>query len=196
MNTPLIILAAGGSRRLGHPKQLLEFMGTSLIGHTINTCLDSGVGEVHLILGAYFEEVYAHVQDYPVQIHRFENWSVGMGSTIAFASQLFNPSQVDGLVFCMGDQLHLEASILKSIQKGIVERKAIIIRSQYDKGFGPPTYFDKTFFPELANLSGEEGAKPLIKKHLDKVYTIDFPLGMIDVDTPDDLDYLRGNYRG
>ena len=190
MNTPIVILAAGASRRLGQAKQLLAFKDSNLLGHTINVCLESGVGEVHVILGAYYKGIYKEIEHFPVQVHEFENWSVGMGASIAFATQLFKDTKVDGLIFCVGDQVHLEASILKNIQKEIKEKSALIIRSQYQKGFGPPTYFDKRFFSELMDLNGEEGAKTLIKKHIEKVSTLDFPLGMIDVDTPEDLEHL------
>ena len=56
---------------------------------------------------------------------------------------------------------------------------------------GTPVLFDKKYFTPLSLLQGSQGAKKLVQQFIDDSATVDFPLGAIDIDTPDDYSQLR-----
>ena len=124
--------------------------------------------------------------DYQISINKF--WKKGIGESIAFGMrEIMQKGNYEGLIISVADQPFLTADILKKLEKKIIDRK-IIIKSKYEKGSGPPVYFSKHFFEEIMKLTGDEGAKKLIKKYGDKVVHIDFFKGNIDVDREEDLE--------
>jgi molybdenum cofactor cytidylyltransferase len=62
--------------------------------------------------------------------------------------------------------------------------------SQYEQGAGPPSFFDVSFLPELCKLQGAQGAKPIVSKYENQLSYCSFPLGHLDIDTPEDLKRL------
>jgi molybdenum cofactor cytidylyltransferase len=77
-----IILAAGASKRLGTPKQLIPHNNSTLIGHTIQCTLDSKCDETVVVLGANATLIQKKISNFPVNIVRNQNWKMGMGYTI------------------------------------------------------------------------------------------------------------------
>jgi molybdenum cofactor cytidylyltransferase len=66
-----------------------------------------------------------------------------------------------------------------------------IIASEYSGTLGVPALFNRTLFSELMALKSTEGAKKLIKKHIHEVFSVPFPEGAIDIDTPKDYERLQ-----
>lgn len=189
MNIALIILAAGDSSRLGQPKQLLLRGDQSMIEYMVSECTQSELGPVYVVTGKYHMEISNQIVNTKILYN--ENWQEGMSSSIAFAISNIDLGLVDGAIIILSDQVHFEKNILAEITRIVRTNKYKIINCQYDKGLGPPTYFDKTLFVELANLKGENGAKEIVKKYITDCVSIDFPNGGIDLDTEEDLDILR-----
>jgi len=187
MTFAILIIAAGSSSRLGQPKQLLPFKDGNLLSHTIKVCLESEIGTVHLILGANNEAILKETDTSKCQVHFNPNWKNGMGSSIAFGIQQIK-EDIDGVIITMADQPFLKKEQLKQL---IEKPTSQIVISKYEEGKGPPTYFSKAYFEELSNLSGDDGAKAVIKKHQSIVQFVSFPKGNIDIDTKADLKYLK-----
>jgi len=104
-NIPNLLLAAGASRRMGTPKQLLPWRGKTLIEHQIETLLKTDQ-EVYVVLGAHAERILPVLKPYPVNPIIFEQWSLGMGNTIAFSVAYLIKKQgsMDGILIALTDQ--------------------------------------------------------------------------------------------
>ena len=82
-NVPHLLLAAGGSRRMGQPKQLLRWGNQTLIEHQIDIRLQTGQ-PVAIVLGAYSDLILPVIEPLPVTIFINNEWANGMGNSIAF----------------------------------------------------------------------------------------------------------------
>lgn len=186
----ILLLAAGKSSRLGQTKQLLDYKGRKLIQHTLSICLESKIGPVMVVTGAFYQKVESAIKDFDCQVIRNEHWQKGMGSSVSAGVRSVIEDGLDAVVLVLVDQIHLQAKHLHQLKDKFVKDASSIILSQYDDGQGPPSLFASQHFDALAVLDGEAGAKPIVKKNKDKVAYIDFPQGHIDIDRPEDLDRL------
>jgi len=191
MNIHVLIMAAGGSLRLGQPKQLLSYKGGSLLGHTVKECLSANIGEVIICLGAHAEKINAELNLDTFQVLVHHGWERGLGSSIAYTLAHIDSAFLDGIIIVLADQPYFSAKILEGIVETAKSQKLIICSSKYAEGQGPPVYFHKSLFSELLKCEGDEGAKALVKKYKELVQYISFPKGNIDIDTKDDLKFLE-----
>ena len=88
------------------------------------------------------------------------------------------------------DQPYVSSSLLNDLLKKQRETGKPIVTSNYGETIGPPAFFHKTFFPELLKLQGDTGARKIIEQNNDKVATVLFPEGSIDIDTEEDYEEL------
>lgn len=190
MKIAILVIAAGASRRLGQPKQLLPYKDTILLDYVIKECQASEVGDVYLVLGANRKQIEAQMSgDFSVFYH--QNWKEGMGTSIAFGIQQIDNQDYEGVIVCVGDQPFFRKELLRQIVKKRIQTNAPVIISKFKEGMGPPSFFEKSLFSELAQLKGDIGAKPIVKKYSHQKEIILFENGHIDIDAPDDLKYLK-----
>jgi molybdenum cofactor cytidylyltransferase len=189
--TAIIILAAGKSSRLGHPKQLLPFKGKSLINHCIETAKKVSA-HVLVITGADKMRIESEIKNSAVTISHNPEWEEGMASSIRHGLSYLNENlqNITSVIFMVCDQPFVSVELLQNL---IIEQEKThksIVASYYSKVAGTPVLFDKSIFPELMELTGDTGARKIITRHKDKLTTVAFPLGNIDMDTADDYKKL------
>lgn len=187
----VVILAAGGSKRLGRPKQLVPYGGKSLVEHVAQTALDSTADEVIVVVGAAADAVGEKLRTIPVKVVSNPNWTDGMGSSIRHGIEALS-SGIECAVVALCDQPHITADLLHSLALRHFESGSAIVASSYDGVLGPPCAFGSEVFPALRSLVGDSGARELIRKSSTPVDSITFTGGTVDVDTPEDL--LRLNH--
>ncbi len=107
----VIVLAAGGSRRLGRPKQLLLRDGETLVHRTARLALDTAPDRLLVVCGGYAEEVGAAVQDLPIELLINTNWQDGLGSSLRVAASALARHPGPTLILSC-DQPALDASHL------------------------------------------------------------------------------------
>lgn len=186
----IVVLAAGASRRLGQPKQLLAAGQKVLVQHTVEECVASEVGPVYVVLGAYADRIRPHLSQHGCQILYNEKWAEGIGSSLRYGLSQMPYKEMDGVIVVLGDQPYFKGKLLKQIVEKQKKTKAKIIISKYTSAAGPPSLFMQEIFPELLQLTGDEGAKPIVKKYRAEVDYVSFPAGYIDIDIADDLSHL------
>lgn len=187
-----LILAAGGSTRLGQPKQLLRIAGESLVFCAVCTATESGCAPIALVVGSLRAEIEAEVGDAAVLIVPNEQWTRGVGTSIRAGLRALLDAQPDlqSVVLLTCDQPFVDRTTLtRLIDKQRTSSKAIIA-SSYADTLGIPALFARSCFEELLALPDDSGAKPLIEARLAEVASIAFPRGEIDLDTPADLERL------
>ena len=185
-NIQLLLLAAGASKRMGSPKQLLEWGNETLIEYQIKTLLDTD-HPLSVVLGANSEEINSVINSLPIEIYKNEDWEQGMGGSIAFGvRQLLEiDSTIDGILISLIDQPLLTKVHFKKMLDLYRKGKGQIIVSHSKNGWlGAPVIFDKKYFDELLKLEGDEGAKLITSKYKNSVQLIDGDEILKDMDTP------------
>lgn len=188
-NLHILLLAAGASTRLGQPKQLVRMGGQSLLERACDAALSIENQGVTVVLGAHCEAIRPSVEQLPVQILVNENWASGMGSTIAYGMDNL-PPDTDAVLLLLCDQPFVSTDLLNDLVSKWQQHPAHIVASAYSDSYGPPAVFGKDFFAGLAALKGQQGAKKLMQQHTEKLLLVDFPEGLLDIDTPADLSRL------
>ena len=192
MNSAIIILAAGSSSRLGKPKQLLSYHGKSLINHVISVAENSIADEIIVVLGSHYELIIKEIPaNKKLRVIINAEWEEGIASSIRAGLKLLQQgSEVDAAIFTVCDQPFITTSLLNNLIEMYQQSKMPIVASSYENTIGTPVLFDKNLFEELLLLKGDSGAKKMIVNHKDKVATIPFPKGNIDIDTNDEYEDL------
>lgn len=185
----LIILAAGGSFRLGSPKQLLPFQGRTLLRRATETALGSVCRPVVIVLGDKSDLLESQVKDLPVAIARNPDWASGMGSSIRIGLEDLlsqHQDQTEAVVLMVCDQPFIRSSDIDRLCLAHEKTGCGVISSAYEGVFGTPVLFSSKYFSELQQLPPNEGARRLITRHRDDHYSILVPEAAFDVDTPED----------
>ena len=181
----ILILATGGSRRLGKAKQLLSFNNRTLLGHTIQVAQQCCPQEILVVIGARQESIVPVLGkiDYIVN----KQWKKGMGNSLAEGISELQKRKVDACVLLLCDQPHISSSLISEMIEEAEKSNKGIIASDYGDGCGPPCYFSKKYFAELAKLDGDEGAKKIVRENPDDVQFVSFEEGKIDIDSVEDV---------
>jgi molybdenum cofactor cytidylyltransferase len=192
-NIGLIILAAGASTRMGTPKQLLSYRGRSFVCHITEVAIASVCQPIAVVLGANAERIKPELSQLPVQIVENQQWAEGMGSSIRVGLEALNTvnQNLEAVAIALCDQPFVSSQTLNQIVEAYRFTGKPIIASEYSRTLGVPVLFSRTLFSELMDLNSTQGAKQLIKKHIHEVFSVPFPEGSIDIDTPKDYEQFQ-----
>ncbi len=188
----IVIMAGGQSSRLGTPKQLLPYKGTTLLGYTIQVALDTKCDPVLVVLGAGSDTIKAAIKDYPVQIVENDGWEEGMGSSlrVGLLEMLKLQPDTEAVILMVCDQPFVTKSVLLCLISEQLHSGKGITASGYLAKMGTPALFHKKYFEELIALGGDSGARPLLKRYATDVVIIPFEDGGTDIDTKQDYERL------
>lgn len=191
-----VLLAAGSSSRMGQAKQLLDINGEPLIKHTLKKMLTAASDfPVISVLGAKAASIKPFIQELSTDIVINENWERGMGTSLVAALQHIENYYLDttAILLSVCDQPYLTTVLLQQmIEKHLAEPQQIITAC-YANSFGVPAILPKRFFPALATLQADKGAKKIMHQHPEALILIDFPKGHIDFDTLEDYQKWRNH---
>ena len=185
----IVILAAGGSARLGTPKQLLPYQGVSLLRRAADTALASSCAPVVVVLGASFERCLLELQDLPLLTVENRSWKDGMGSSLRLGMERLigaAPDALDAVILMLCDQPHLPVAVIEALVAEYRATGCQIAASEYGSTLGVPALFDRALFPELQTLRGAQGAKQILQRYPDRIHKLAFAGGEIDIDTAAD----------
>ncbi|WP_028067425.1 nucleotidyltransferase family protein [Solirubrobacter soli] len=179
-----LVLAAGGSSRLGQPKQLLPFGGATLLDHTLGVARACGFDQLVCVLGGGADEVRAVVDLHGIDVVVNEVFGSGCSSSIAASLDVVTG---DVLVLLLGDQPGVSPSSVRTLLAGRGDADLAVCR--YDDGRGHPFAFARSMFGALAALHGDKGVWKLIDRAGDAVVEVPVP-GAVppDVDTWEDYE--------
>jgi molybdenum cofactor cytidylyltransferase len=191
--TGIIILAAGASERLGTPKQQLPFRHKSLLQNAVHTACQSANGmPVVVVLGAFATQIGQQLAGEKVNTVVNPHWPGGMGGSIKTGVQhlLRIAPGVSSALLLLCDQPFVNAALLDEMYKLKAASRQPLVACSYGGTVGPPALFDRSFFPRLLSLNGQEGAKKILLQHRAATAIVDFPRGVVDIDTTGDYEQL------
>ena len=183
-----MVLAAGGSMRLGQPKQLLRLGSGTLLGHVLDTARACRFDQTLCVVGGGAGDVRAAVDFDRVEVIENRRFGEGCSSSIAAALTAVDP-RADVLVLMLGDQPGVRADTVTALLAG--RGSAPLAACAYSDGRGHPLAFARSMFEQLSNLHGDKGVWRLLDRHSGEA--ADVPVaGTIprDVDTWEDYEAL------
>ncbi len=179
-----LVLGAGGSKRLGRPKQLLAYGDDTLLGHVVGVARSCGFHQLIVALGGSSDEVRAKVDLAGADVVMNDAYGAGCSSSIAAALGIVD-QRCDVMVLMLGDQPGVTAETVASLLAARGDAPLAVCR--YDDGSGHPIAFARSVFPALADLHGDKGVWRLLDQRAEDVTLVpvagQIPL---DVDTPED----------
>jgi molybdenum cofactor cytidylyltransferase len=216
-NIGAVVLAAGGSSRLGQPKQLLVFRGETLVRRAVRAATEAGCAPILVVVGEIGEAIKRSVdiRDSRISSSSLQadqhwsatdkegvtgpavvptvvqnaDWREGIGTSIRRGLELL-PKDVHAAVLLTCDQPFLDVSIVRQLIVAQEETGKPIVASSYANTLGIPALFHRSCFDALLALPDDAGSKAFILSRRGEVASIPFPRGEIDIDTPEDLKRL------
>ena len=189
-----LILAAGMSKRLGQPKQLLPYRGTTLLGWAIAQAEASpALDEVLLVLGHAREDILARVTLGRTQPVTNVEFSEGCAASYRAGLAAADP-RAQGVMILLSDQPGIDTEAIERVAaawRALPHVGPLILTASYQGKPGHPLLFDRQLFPQLAALHGDKAAWKLVDQHPERVRAIEMnrPLPR-DVDTLADYQKL------
>jgi molybdenum cofactor cytidylyltransferase len=194
----LILLAAGGSVRMGRPKQLLPVStpesgeagaapAESLLRHATRVAVEAALRPAVVVLGAHSDALVPHIADLPVHILAHSGWQRGIGSSIKAGVECVTAlaPALDAIMIVVCDQPHLSAGVLRRLLRTYRGSAASIVASAYAGTIGVPAIIDRSLDAELRALGDRDSARRIINRDPSRTSAVPFPLGAVDIDTPD-----------
>ncbi len=182
--TGAVILAAGGSARLGRPKQFLEHDGQTLIGRAVAAAADCA--PIVVVTGRDHERLAGALQGVTLLHHR--EWERGIGSSIraGVARALELSPDLDSILILVCDQPFVAAAVVNALRSARARDPKPAAACSYAGSLGVPALFARSLFPDLLSLADDSGAKRILSKLAGNITIVDFPEGAIDIDTEAD----------
>jgi molybdenum cofactor cytidylyltransferase len=186
-----LVLAAGGSKRLRQPKQLLRYGPATLLDHVLNTARACDFDQLICVVGGSAGAIKATVDLGGLEVVENDYFGEGCSSSIAVALTAIDP-RAEVLVLMLGDQPGVTAATIARLRAG--RGDSALAACAYDDGRGHPVAFARSTFDQLASLHGDKGVWRLLDRAGDEV--IDVPVGGLiprDVDTWEDYEAVIGD---
>jgi len=191
-----IILAAGLSTRFGRPKQLMDLNGKPLIEWVVDACLKSRLDKIVLVLGLNAPQIAAGLSlkysDPRITTIINPQFREGMSRSLR-AGLVAVMKDFPAVMFLLGDQPLVSSTLIDRLLERFRESEKDICVPVHLGRRGNPTLFSSKFYKQLLNVSGDLGAREIIKTRPQAVLSVkvEDPLPFFDIDTEEDLEALR-----
>jgi molybdenum cofactor cytidylyltransferase len=186
--TVIVVLAAGGSRRLGQPKQLLTVSGEPLIRRVVRSAVESGTERVVVVLGSGACDCVSAIKECGADIVVNPFWESGLAGSIRIGVERAEAAGAESVLILLADQPCLTSRVIQEFLDRAVGQPDQVIAACYGDVVGPPIFFGSSWFPRLKALEGDEGARKLIREQQrGAIEIVEWPEGAIDIDLPEDL---------
>jgi molybdenum cofactor cytidylyltransferase len=190
-----ILLAAGESKRMGRPKQLLDWRGKPLLQHVLESIIGSSVDEIILVLGHEAEQIRKSLPELHIKIVNNLDYKQGMSSSLRQGLLAVDPGSEAFLVF-LADQPSIAPKIIDRLIQIFQQAnpRRGIVRPVHRGLQGHPVLIGVQYLQEALQLQGDVGARQILMNHVSD--TLEVEVGqdavLADIDTPEEyLEYVR-----
>jgi molybdenum cofactor cytidylyltransferase len=183
-----VLLAAGGSVRLGKPKQLLPFGGRTLVEHALDILHRSPLDEVIVVLGAHADEIAPLMQHPRVRVVPNPDWEQGQSASLRAAVDAVS-DDCEAVIFLPCDMPWITPELIGGLIRAWRESGKPMIAAASSGKLSVPALFAREMFAELQRLSGDRGGRGLFEKHPERVAAVPVPADVLaDIDTPEEYE--------
>ena len=192
MRIASIVLAAGCSSRMGPRNKLLESIGGEpMVRRVAAVANGSGAKPVIVVTGYEAAEVGAALHGLGVTVILNLEYADGLSTSLRAGVNAL-PTGIDGALILLGDMPEVEDSVLRALMAAFTGGSTICVPECHGRK-GNPVLWGSRYFPEMMELTGDAGAKPLMARHQAQLIEIEVATDSIfrDVDAPDDLARIR-----
>lgn len=184
-----IVLAAGESKRMGRPKQLLEWQGKTLLQHVLESLIHSDADETILVLGYEADRIRESLPEFPIKIVINPDYNLGVASSLRQGLLAMDPRSAAFLIL-LADQPGIGPEIMNDMIRQFqqADPKRGIVRPVYRGRRGHPVLIGVQYLQEALHLQGDVGARRILVNHPEDILEIDMDQDAIlkDIDTPEE----------
>ena len=184
-----IVLAAGESKRMGRPKQLLEWRGRPLLQHALESLINSAVDEIILVLGHEADRIREALPALPIKIVINPDYQQGMASSLR-RGLLATDRSSEAFLVLLADQPGIGPEIVNTIIRSFrqADPKRGLVRPVYRGRRGHPVLIGAQYRKEALRLTGDVGARQILMNHPEDILEVEMESDVIlrDIDTPDE----------
>jgi molybdenum cofactor cytidylyltransferase len=184
-----ILLAAGESKRMGRPKQLLEWQGKTILQHVLESLINSDADEIILVLGHEADLIRKSLSALPIKIVINPDYNRGMASSLRQGLLTIDPRSEAFLVL-LADQPGIGQDIINTLIREFEQAnpKRGIVRPVYHGRRGHPVLISVQYLQEALQLQGDVGARQILMNHPEDILDIGVDKDVIlkDIDTPEE----------
>ncbi|MEO8189219.1 MAG: nucleotidyltransferase family protein [Acidobacteriota bacterium] len=187
-----LILAAGGSSRMGRSKQALPWRGVPLARRLAIEAIASSLSNVYAVVGCDAAATRLLFEGLDLEIVENPRWEEGLGSSLAAGARHLAalPDPPDAAVILLADQALVTSTSIDALIDAHCATGLPLVACRHGEELGAPALFASSFFARLEALRGDEGARTLLRENADRVTAVDLPEALFDVDTPADFERL------
>jgi molybdenum cofactor cytidylyltransferase len=184
-----VILAAGGSDRMGRVKQLLPWRGEPLVKHVVRIAITSGLSPVIVVVGDAEDEVKNVLAGLQIDIVDNPDWRLGQSSSLQIGLNAL-PQNTGAAVFLLADMPRIPGPLIQALMEKHLMTLSPVIAPLIDGQRGNPVLFDRKTFTELGKIKGDTGGRALFSKY--SVSWVEWHDSTVlnDVDTEEDYQRL------
>jgi molybdenum cofactor cytidylyltransferase len=159
------VLSAGESRRMGAPKALIPYRGTTFAGHLLEVTKHPRIGVTRVVLGAGADEIRERLQLNAASVVLNPDWPLGQLSSIRAAIRSLPQNGTSGLVLCPVDHPIVSAALVACLIETFDSTGKSIVLPAYHGRRGHPVIFRAALYDELLAASPEVGARQVVWAH-------------------------------
>lgn len=189
----VLILAAGGSTRLGRPKQLVKLGGRPALHIVLANAVSLAGNAVTVVLGAHASELSQLFAHSPASMIVNRDWEEGLASSLRCGVAALPPG-CEAAMIVLGDQVAVTADDLRRLAEAWRGDESRIAASAYGQQIGVPAIFPYWCFSGLMELRGDRGARGILERHRERLTRVAMPNAAVDLDTPEDLAALTARF--
>lgn len=186
-----VILAAGGSSRMGQPKQLLPVGGQPMVRRVTEAACSAGLGQVVVVVGAHADAVAGALAGLPAEVVVNPDWAEGISTSLRAGVRALRP-EIRAAFVVLADQPALTADLFRTLAARYQATNAIVVAPFYQGQRGNPVLFDRSLFRDLLTTTGDRGGRGLVIRHADQMECVELgdPAVILDVDTHSDYEQM------
>ncbi len=186
----ILVPAAGESKRMGRPKLILPYGGSSILGTVVRNACASSADHVLVVLGSNKDVLEKEIRDHQVKIAVNRQYRSGMLSSVKCGLKEL-PGGTDAVMVMLGDQPMIGRKVLDQMIHAYREYPGKILVAIHGGKRGHPLLFSSGFAGEILEMSGSQSLRNLLERHADRVIEVpvDSPEILRDIDTEKDYQY-------
>lgn len=194
-----VVLAAGRSRRMAPHNKLLvvDRTGKPMIARVVDNVLSSHARPILVVTGHQAEQVQHALGGRPVRYVHADDYAEGLAASLK-AGIAAVPGECAAAVVCLGDMPLVTGRMIDRLLSAYdPDEGRLIVLPTYRGKQGNPMLWDREFFPEILDVSGDSGARFLVGQHIEAVAEVEMADDAVlrDFDTTESLSTLPQRLR-